>query len=453
MVRITALALVAVMPLAAAQLRMPVKDAVMPSRVYAAPVKDIAVPVAAADADDVKVADPPLPSLPGILVGYFNGGLSESSCFTNVFPSSVGVCSLQSYQVMAMPTGPAIAYGDRFIIQTGSYSYYKTQFTSLDPTLQNLTSRNFDLRQDCALPMYSPTLNYGAVQMRPRSIAKIDENATAAVPVLVPEVKDLHMQIFQFNTTYNYSLPNQTFFRIFDVDLSHETECRVTESGPSMEKQLAMNLGSGNLRCAVRRDDIDSNVTGVVRSTHLALVAHDLTGSGSYATCRGMDSRGYQQSCYRLVRVTSFSNGTEGSVLVRDLVNFPTDFTFDSQAPCFYDNNTDAIVAVGNNGNYYAEIVRVDNVGVSFYATPTVTTVRTLDKSIPVTAGSLMNVDGNIGFISGSSLLVYSMSGDKLVNKTIAVVSSSTAYSPTLQMPSYTPRRSRVPDDANRREQ
>jgi hypothetical protein len=446
MVRLTALALAAIMPLAAAQLRSaPVKDFAAPVKDVVVPIKDVVVPVTddLAAADNVGVTDPPLPTLPGILVGYVNGGLSESSCFTN-YPASTGVCTLQSYQAIAAPAGPLIAYGDRLILQSASYTYYKTQFTSLDPTLQNVSSRNFDLRQDCKLPMYSPTLSYGAFQMRPRGIAKIDEASGNATGVVVPETKDLHLQIFQFNSTYNYSQPNATFFRVFDVDLSHETECHVTESGPSMEKQLAMNLGAGTLRCAVRRDDVDNNATGVVKSTHYALVAHDLTGTGAYATCRGTDSRGYQQSCYRLARVTSYSNGTEGSVLLRDLVNFPTDFQFDSQTPCFYDNNTDAILAVGTNGNYYAEIVRIDSIASMSYTAPQVTTVRTLDKSIAVAQGSLMNIDGNIGIISGSSLLVYSLSGDKLINKTIAVVGSSTSYNPTLQAPVYTPRRSPV---------
>jgi hypothetical protein len=307
MVHVIALALAAAVPLSVAQLNAsPVKDIVVPVKdSVAVTVKDLVAGVAAATGGDVvNVTDAPLPLLPGILVGYVNGGgLFESSCYSG-FPSPSGVCTLQSYQAYIMPVGQPVAYGDRLIAQTNSYMYPTTQYTSMSPTLQNLTVRNFDLKHDCKIPLYNTALTSGAVQFPPRRIAKIDEASGNAT--LVPEVRDQQLQILAFNNSVNYSQPNQTYFRIYDVDMSHETECRVRESGPDVDGQLAMNIGYGSLRCAVRKDVIDSNVTGVVRSTHFAIVAHDITGAGSYATCRGTDQRGYQQSCYRLIKITSY---------------------------------------------------------------------------------------------------------------------------------------------------
>ena len=40
--------------------------------------------------------------------------------------------------------------------------------------------------------------------------------------------------------------------------------------------------------------------------------------------------------------------------------------------------------------------------------------------------GSLMNVDGNVGFVSNSSILVYTTEGDLILNKTVMTGQTST---------------------------
>ena len=58
--------------------------------------------------------------------------------------------------------------------------------------------------------------------------------------------------------------------------------------------------------------------------------------------------------------------------------------------------------------------------------------------------GSLMNLDGNVGLISGTNLVVYSTNGDFLLNKSLAVLpspgtSSGPFTAPLMQMVAFIP--------------
>lgn len=362
--------------------------------------------------DEVSSSIPP--ALPGKLFGYVSSmtGLSESDCYNYYAPSS-GACSLESFQQMPSPTAAPIAYGDHFIYQSAGASYYSTTFTSLSESLQNVSSRSYSLRDDCGVPLYTPTLSYGAFTMPPRPLFATDASGNGSI---VPETRDLQFQVLAFNSSDNYSLPNQTYFRLYDVDMSHPTECRTKESGPEVEKQREMNLGTGNLVCVARKDEIESNVTGVIKSTHYAMIQHDMYGS----TCRGTDKTGYTQSCMRFASVTSYSNGTRGTVTTKDMTDFPYDVSLDASTPCYYDAGHDAIAILGRKSSA-SVIIRVDGLQ-SYYYAPTTTIVRTLDSSVYSASGSLLNLDGNMGFIASNNLLVYSLEGDKLANRSISII-------------------------------
>ena len=360
-----------------------------------------AVPAASADL-----------SMKGEVYGYVTSmsGVAASNCYT--YSSSPSYCNLESFQQYLAPNSAPLTYGNNIVYSTGS-SYYP-EYIALSDTLQNETSRTYDLKYDCDVPVYTPTLSYGATLMAPRSQFEVDESGNGT---LIPEVKPLQMQALIFNTSDNYSQPNETYFRIYDIDMSSETQCKSKEIGPDVDEQREMKLGAGYLKCAVRSDTIDNNVTGVVKSTHHALVQHDMSGS----TCYGTDSRGYYKSCLRVISMTSYSNGTKGVTLSRDVTTWPEDVAFSSDNSCFYDDASDTI---GILGTYRSQTALVKMEGLSYtYSAPTVTLVRTLEYSkVSVVPNTLMNIEGNFGFMSANRLLAYSFGGDLVANASMSVL-------------------------------
>ena len=347
----------------------------------------------------------------GEVYGYVSSmsGVAASGCYTYSTPGS---CGLESFQQYMAPTSVPLTYGNNIVYSTGS-SYYP-EYIALSDTLQNETSRTYDLKYDCDVPVYTPTLSYGATLMAPRSQFEVDESGNGT---LIPEVKPLQMQALIFNTSDNYSQPNETYFRIYDIDMSSETQCKSQEIGPDVDAQRKMKLGAGSLKCAVRSDAIDSNVTGVVKSTHHALVQHDMSGG----VCYGTDSSGFYKSCLRVISMTSYSNGTKGTTLSRDVLTWPDDVSFNSDNTCFYDDAADTI---GILGSYRSQTALVKMEGLKYtYSAPTVTLVRTLEypKVSPV-SNTLMNIEGNIGFMNYNRLLAYSFGGDLVVNASVAVL-------------------------------
>ena len=234
----------------------------------------------------------------------------------------------------------------------------------------------------------------------------------------------MQLQVVAFNSSDNYSQPNETYFRIYDVDM-HDSECKARDRSPSLEDQRKMKLGAGSLVCSTRNDEIDSNITGVVKSTHYNLVMHDYYSG----TCRGTDARGYSTSCFRLVKMTSYSNGTKGSVTVNDITGWPDNISpRTDMTPCFYDDNRRSLALLASGSSSNAVIVRIDNLDY-YYSSPTVTIVRTLEyPQVYPASSTLMNIDGNMGFISGSNLLAYSLGGDLVLNTSVGVLGSSSSY-------------------------
>ena len=134
-----------------------------------------AAPLASAHNLKGSHANDILPTLPGSLIGFVGApmnGMAESTCYSS-YQSNSYPCGLESFQQMSAPTA-LIAYGDKLIHQSYYSSYYPTTFTSLDHTLQNVTSRNYQLREDCSVPLYQPTSSYGAFQMGPKPVFATD---------------------------------------------------------------------------------------------------------------------------------------------------------------------------------------------------------------------------------------------------------------------------------------
>ena len=317
---------------------------------------------------------------------------------------------------MSAPSAPPLVYGDHLVFQSApAYYYNQLTLTEMSDTLQNITSRTLTLDKDCDLrTVYQSTSSFGpAAIMTPGSKGGINGS-------LVPEVKPLQFQYVAFNTSDNYTEPNRTYFRIYDVDASRE-ECRSKEVGPSVEEQKKLLIGKGSLRCLARQEVVDNNDTQVVKYTHHALVEHDRNYDGTCA------STSYYKSCLRLVSMTSYSNGTKGTTSTKEVTAFPTNVQFRTdQTPCYYDNKLDALMLLGSvsTKSGSSAIVRIDSV--TGYSNPITTLVRTLDyPTYSPSSNSLMNIGDNFVFASRNNLLAFSPSGDLVANKTLPLISTT----------------------------
>jgi hypothetical protein len=359
----------------------------------------------------------------GSVVGFVisKKGVAKSSAQSGELISFQEVDLGQTY-----PISPAYQYGANLVYPSATQYTANENLLSLTETLQQKSNRLLDMI-DCGVAL---------VPQSSRAAWLLPPVPAVSKGKLRQQRKDSMLQVLTFNNTAEAG--NNTFFSLRDVDISNSssssstsaTGCISSAVGPAVADQTKAAIGRGYAQCITHSDKpvkAGSGKGDTVERTVYAVVMHDwyqglCTAPPPCPRC--------SNSCHRLVSLVTYSDGTPGKAQAQDLHGWPDGLEMSPMAPynagplgCYHvgqdsepSGSQGLLMLMAAFRSNHAAMVSVDP------GSGAVRVIRNLGLDVRPSPFTVMNVEGNLGFISYDSLMVYSAEGTLLLNRTLDIL-------------------------------